>query len=153
MPTDFTALRFEASVIVTNAFYQRVGSCMRAILPQRVAHVVIGAVLCSSLGCGAAASSYNVAGVRMYQQGQYPGALQQFQQAVATQPTNADAYYNMASTLHRMGTQQKDPKALGQAETLYNQSRQIIRSESHRLLSEPSPCCWSKPIDRKKRLR
>jgi tetratricopeptide (TPR) repeat protein len=68
-----------------------------------------------------AADGQNLQGVRMYQQGQYEAAMQQFQQAVATNPSNADAYYNMAATLHRMGVARKDQNLLGQAETLYNQ--------------------------------
>jgi tetratricopeptide (TPR) repeat protein len=68
-----------------------------------------------------AADGQNLQGVRMYQQGQYEGAMQRFQKAVATDPANADAYYNMAATLHRMGTARSDNNLLGQAETLYNQ--------------------------------
>ena len=57
----------------------------------------------------------------MYQQGQYEAAMQQFQSAVATNPTNPDTYYNMAATLHRMGVAKNDQNLLSQSETLYNQ--------------------------------
>ncbi|MFV1964781.1 MAG: tetratricopeptide repeat protein [Pirellulaceae bacterium] len=68
-----------------------------------------------------AADGSNLQGVRLYQQGQFGPALQQFQQAVSADPTNADAYYNMAATLHKMGSQSGDRDLLDQAETLYNQ--------------------------------
>jgi tetratricopeptide (TPR) repeat protein len=72
-------------------------------------------------GCKMAADGQNLSGVRLYQQGQYSSALQSFQEALAANPANADAYYNMASTMHRMGIQNNDREALAQAETLYNQ--------------------------------
>ena len=67
------------------------------------------------------ADGQNIEGVRLQQQGQHQAAIQQFQEAITSQPTNADAYYNMAATYHRIGIQQKDQKQLEQAETLYNQ--------------------------------
>lgn len=72
-------------------------------------------------GCRWASSGQNTLGVRMYQQGRYPEALQQFQVAQATDPTNPDAYYNLASTYHKLGVTQKDQKLIDQAESLYNQ--------------------------------
>lgn len=57
----------------------------------------------------------------MYQQGQYDAAMQRFQQAVTSNPESADAYYNMAATVHQMGVTRNDQNALNQAETLYNQ--------------------------------
>lgn len=67
------------------------------------------------------ASGQNIEGVRLLQQGQPHAALQRFQQVATTDPTNADAYYNMAATYHRVGTQNNDKQHLEQAETLYNQ--------------------------------
>lgn len=58
-------------------------------------------------------------GVRLFQQGQYPAALQQFQKAATNDPTSADAYYNLAATYHRLGSQQQDRNLLAQAEELY----------------------------------
>lgn len=55
--------------------------------------------------------------------------MQRFQQAVATDPKNADAYYNMAATVHRMGTARNDQELLSQAETLYN--RCLDAEENH----------------------
>jgi tetratricopeptide (TPR) repeat protein len=72
-------------------------------------------------GCKMAADGNNLEGVRLYQQGQLQPALQEFQKALSTHPQNADAYYNMAATLHRMGSQNGDQQTLTRAETLYNQ--------------------------------
>jgi len=76
-----------------------------------------------------AADGQNLQGVRLYQQGQYDAAMQRFQQAVAQDPGNADAYYNMAATLHQMGIARNDQKLLNQAETLYN--RCLDLNEDH----------------------
>jgi tetratricopeptide (TPR) repeat protein len=67
------------------------------------------------------ADGKNIEGVRLLQQGQPHAALQRFQQVVATNPTNADAYYNMAATYHSVGSQSNDKQQLEQAEALYNQ--------------------------------
>lgn len=92
--------------------------------------VILGVLaLAMSAGCKIAADGQNLAGVRHYQQGQYEVAMQRFQQAVTTDPKNADAYYNMAATVHRMGTARNDQNLLGQAETLYN--RCLDEDENH----------------------
>ena len=72
-------------------------------------------------GCRWASSGQNTLGVRLYQQGRYPEALQQFQVAQSTDPHNPDAYYNLASTYHKLGVTQKDQKLIDQAESLYHQ--------------------------------
>jgi tetratricopeptide (TPR) repeat protein len=74
-----------------------------------------------SAGCSTTADFHNVDGVRLFQQGNYQPALQRFQQAVAANPQNSDAYYNLASTLHRIGSQTNNRQMLTQAETIYNQ--------------------------------
>jgi tetratricopeptide (TPR) repeat protein len=90
---------------------------------------LLGLLLIAVAGCKMAADGQNLQGVRMFQQGQYDAAMQQFQKAVATDPANADAYYNMASTMHRMGVARNDQATLNQAETLYNQCLDI--NEKH----------------------
>lgn len=75
----------------------------------------------ASTGCQFSAMGQNAHGARLYQQGQYQAALQEFQKAAASSPTNPDSYYNMAATMHRLGSQQNDKALLAQAETLYNQ--------------------------------
>lgn len=92
-------------------------------LSKKSARLILTAVAIavSSPGCRMVADGQNIEGVRLQQQGQHHAALQQFQQAIASNPTNADAFYNMAATYHRMGIQQRDQKQIDQAETLYNQ--------------------------------
>jgi tetratricopeptide (TPR) repeat protein len=68
-----------------------------------------------------ASDTQNLQGAKLYQNGNYDVAMQNFQKAVASDPTNADGYYNMACTMHRMGTARNDQATLNQAETLYNQ--------------------------------
>lgn len=96
----------------------------------RLFTVILGGLtLTMSAGCKIAADGQNLAGVRNYQQGQYEAAMQRFQQAIAADPKNADAYYNMAATVHRMGTARNDQNLLAQAETLYN--RCLDEDENH----------------------
>ena len=82
--------------------------------------MIWGGLLLSS-GCQFAASGQNAQGTRLYQQGNYTAALQEFQKAIASDPQNADGYYNLAATTHRLGIQRKDATLIGQAEALYNQ--------------------------------
>ena len=65
----------------------------------------------------------------MYQQGRYNEALQQFQTALRSDPSNPDAYYNLASTYHKVAVAQKDQRLVEQAESLYNQCLDL--SPSH----------------------
>lgn len=74
----------------------------------------------TSAGCQMAASSANLDGVRLFQKGDYQAASQRFRQAIATDPRNADAYYNEAATLHRIGLQSSNSQLLKQAEEMYN---------------------------------
>jgi tetratricopeptide (TPR) repeat protein len=95
--------------------------CFTIRLRSLAALTLAIATLAGICGCRMAATGQNVEGVRQYQQGQYPAALQRFQQAVAADPANADAYYNLAATVHRMGVQSGDRQALSEAEKLYNE--------------------------------
>ncbi|MCA9217438.1 MAG: tetratricopeptide repeat protein [Planctomycetales bacterium] len=63
----------------------------------------------------------NSRGVSYFQRGQTRQALAEFQNAVATNPRNADAYYNLAATYHQVGRQRTDKEMLRQAEDLYHQ--------------------------------
>jgi tetratricopeptide (TPR) repeat protein len=86
-----------------------------------VAIWLIAGLLLTSGGCHWAASGQNASGARLYEQGQYSAALQQFQKVISTDPANADGYYNLAATNHRLGNQRSDAQQLDQAESLYNQ--------------------------------
>lgn len=81
----------------------------------------LGCMLAATGGCQWAASGQNASGARLYEQGQYTAALQQFQQAIASNPQNADGYYNLAATTHHLGLQRGDANLVEQAEALYNQ--------------------------------
>ncbi len=81
-------------------------------------------------GCGLNSKTQNAAGVRMYQQGFYQGAQQRFQQAIYNDPSNADSYYNMAATVHKIGRVNQSQSELDQAESYYNQC--LDHSPNHR---------------------
>ena len=89
---------------------------------RRLIATVLGSLLLLLCpGCRWSSSGQNAVGVRLYQQGRYAEAMQQFQVAQRTDPSNPDAYYNLASTYHKMGIAQKDAKMIEQSESLYNQ--------------------------------
>lgn len=88
-------------------------------------------------GCRWTSHGQNTTGVQLFQQGRYPEALQQFETAKRTDPTNPDVYYNLASTYHKMGVGKKDQKLIDQAEALYHQCLDISPNhvECHRGLA------------------
>ena len=73
----------------------------------------------------------------MYQQGRYAEALQQFELAKQTDPTNPDTYYNLASSYTQLAQSQSDPRMLQQAEVLYNQCLDLSPNhvDCHRALA------------------
>lgn len=86
-----------------------------------LASLVLSGFLLMQVGCQLAASGQNAQGVRMFETGQYTASMQEFQKAIASDPVNADGYYNLARVLHEMGKTRNDPKLSEQAEALYNQ--------------------------------
>lgn len=78
-------------------------------------------LLATGVGCRAVATGRNVDGVRYFQQGQFPVALQRFDAALAMDPKNPDSYYNKGALLHRTGVANRDQASLTQAESLYRQ--------------------------------
>ncbi len=84
----------------------------------------------AACGCSVASHGQNAQGVAYYQQGRYQEALRNFESAVANDPLNADGYYNLAATYHRMGRVSGNENELKQAETLYNQC--LDKDENHR---------------------
>jgi tetratricopeptide (TPR) repeat protein len=72
-------------------------------------------------GCRFAANGQNAVGTELYEQGQYTPALQEFQKALRSDPENADAFYNLAATTHRLGLQRGQADLIDQSEALYNQ--------------------------------
>ena len=86
-------------------------------------------LLTTGCGCGMVATGQNMQGVRLYEKGQVYQAMEKFQHAMANDPNDADAYYNMAATMHRMGQANKDQSSLQQAESLYNEC--LNRNPNH----------------------
>ena len=81
-------------------------------------------------GCSVASHGQNAQGVTLYQQGRYQEAVQSFERAIANDPQNADGYYNLAATYHKLGLVSKNEHELKQAEDLYNQC--LDRDGNHR---------------------
>ena len=79
------------------------------------------AVVLAAPGCRMVSHEQNASGVREFNQGQYQLAIQKFQHAVANNPSNADSYYNLAATYHRLGKLNHTQPELDQAENYYNQ--------------------------------
>jgi Flp pilus assembly protein TadD len=58
-------------------------------------------MLLVTVGCGGMRSNDSAQGVQLYQQGNYLGAVNHFQQALARQPGNPDCFYNLGATYHQ----------------------------------------------------
>ena len=88
-------------------------------------------------GCRFSTTGKNITGVALHQQGRYDEAIMQFQEAVAQDPTNADGYYNLASSYHGKGKVRGDQQMLQQAEQLYLQCLNISgdHPDCHRALA------------------
>jgi tetratricopeptide (TPR) repeat protein len=80
--------------------------------------------LLAGSGCRMAAQGQNIDGVRLIQQGQYPAAFERFKQALATDPNNPDAWYNLGATYHLAAKQQNNPALYTEAEKYYGQCLQ-----------------------------
>jgi tetratricopeptide (TPR) repeat protein len=81
-------------------------------------------------GCGGFnAQGRNSEGVRLFQQARYQEATKQFQEATYADPNNADGYYNLAATYHRIGKVEHRRADLDQAETYYNLC--LDRNDNH----------------------
>lgn len=89
-------------------------------------------------GCsGFAARGHNAQGVRFSEQGRFEDAAREFQQALVSDPKNADSYYNLATISHRQATVGKRPEDYKQAESYYNQclDRDMDHVDCHRGLA------------------
>ncbi|HTN75314.1 MAG TPA: tetratricopeptide repeat protein [Pirellulaceae bacterium] len=93
--------------------------------------------LCAGGGCRMMSKNHNSTGVTQYQQGQYQTAVVNFQQAISTDPTNAESYYNLACAYHQMAKQTNNPALYKQAEDLYNVclDKDANNVECHRALA------------------
>ena len=84
--------------------------------------VVIGAALICQSGCKIQADRFNSVGRQAFEQGRYAVAINEFQQALKSNPNNADAYYNLAASYGALGKQTQNKQWVTQAEQLYRQS-------------------------------
>jgi len=81
---------------------------------------VLAAVCLALSGCGGLTRNENATGVQLYQQGNYLGAVNHFQQALAQQPGNADCFYNLGATYHQQAKLFGRPADLQTAEQYYH---------------------------------
>jgi tetratricopeptide (TPR) repeat protein len=90
---------------------------------SRQVWLVVSLALFSAIctGCQMASHTQNAEGVTMFQQAYYEGALQRFHQASQNDPNNADAYYNLGATYHRLAKLHNQKTDLQQAESYYHQ--------------------------------
>lgn len=63
---------------------------------------VVVALCALAGGCVSPAQSPNTRGVALFNTGQYESARAEFLDAASADPVNADAYYNLGSTYHRL---------------------------------------------------
>jgi len=81
---------------------------------------MLGCCLLSGSGCGWMARNENAEGVRLYQQGNYLGAVNHFQQALAQQPGSPDGFYNLGATYHQQAKLFQRPADMRAAEQYYH---------------------------------
>jgi tetratricopeptide (TPR) repeat protein len=88
------------------------------LCPSRRVAFLLAAVACA--GCGGIVRNDNAQGVALYQQGNYLGAANHFQQALARQPGNPDCFYNLGATYHQQAKLFGRPADLQTAEQYYH---------------------------------
>ena len=92
----------------------------RPPLAPAVRWLLAGALCLALAGCGRLARNDNAQGVALYQQGNYLGAVNHFQQALAKQPGNPDCFYNLGATYHQQAKLFGRPADLQTAEQYYH---------------------------------
>ncbi|NBW95378.1 MAG: tetratricopeptide repeat protein [Planctomycetia bacterium] len=78
------------------------------------------ALVVGAAGCGGLVRNDNAEGVKLYQQGNYKGAVDHFQQALAQQPGSPDCFYNLGATYHQQAKLLGRPADLQTAEQYYH---------------------------------
>jgi tetratricopeptide (TPR) repeat protein len=82
---------------------------------------LVAGILLGLSGCGSfSAQGRNSEGVRLFQQNRFEDALREFQEATYADSSNADGYYNIAATYHRIGRLEHRQADIDQAESYYN---------------------------------
>ena len=87
---------------------------------RRSAWLLVAGCLAVGTGCGGMARNDNAEGVKLYQQGNYLGAVNHFQQALAKQPGNSDCFYNLGATYHQQAKLFSRPADMATAEQYYH---------------------------------
>jgi tetratricopeptide (TPR) repeat protein len=73
----------------------------------------------TAAGCGSVARRENAKGVQLYQQGNYQGAVNAFQKALARDPGSPDGFYNIGATYHQQAKLFARPQDMQLAEQYY----------------------------------
>lgn len=120
----------EASVPRDNQLTDRVARCCAGALA--VCLLLVGGGCHQLMADGQAAE-----GKRLYEQGNYSGALQRFSQATFTNPQDPAGYYGLGATYHQLARLEKRPEYYQQAENYYNQCLDHAANhvECHRALA------------------
>jgi tetratricopeptide (TPR) repeat protein len=96
---------------------------------SRVRPLSAALVVAACAGCGGMARNDNAEGVKLYQQGNYLGAVNSFQQSLARQPGNPDTFYNLGATYHQQAKLFGREADLQTAEQYYHLC--LARNPSH----------------------
>ena len=94
----------------------------RPVRYGRLTASILFALLCVPVmaGCGGMMRNENAEGVKLYQQGNYLGAVSHFQQALAQQPGSPDCFYNLGATYHQQSKLLGRPADMQTAEQYYH---------------------------------
>lgn len=82
--------------------------------------LLVSAIALAACGCGSLARNDNAEGVKLYQQGNYLGAVNCFQEALTRQPGNPDCFYNLGATYHQQAKLFRRTDDLQTAEQYYH---------------------------------
>ncbi len=77
-------------------------------------------LMMATVGCGGMNRNDTTQGVQLYQQGNYLGAVNHFQEALARQPGNPDCFYNLGATYHQQAKVFENPADRQVAEQYYH---------------------------------
>ena len=77
-------------------------------------------------------SAYNLEGIKFYNRGQWEEARVQFEQAVQADGNLAEAHFNLALTLHKLGRHDEAKREFKIAGELAPKSKQIVNTSVYR---------------------
>jgi len=82
-----------------------------------------------AIGCNATTQRQNTIGRAAFERGDHNQAISSFQQALNRDPTDSDAYYNLAACYYKLGVEKQNKSYVEQAEQLYRQA--IAHNDQH----------------------